>query len=341
MNEITLEFKLAYITGLREVVLHELNQQQTLHVIREDEDVVYLAYAAELFSLIRNLRSITRAYISVRSEKFHPYYISHHKSIVGNLVEFVLKESGEKFKSFRIHCAGSDSPEVRSIAEYIETTFKISEKEDADLKIHIIKPEDMWEVAVQITPRPLSVRPYKIKNMKGAMDPTVAYAVNSYARLESARSYLNVFSGSGTLLIEAALAYPSLEKILGFDNNKEHLSLSIQNIKEAGLIRRVQVKECDIYDATDFGTIDAITADVPFGMSISKGEDLEKLYNVFVEYCEKVLKPGGRLVVYTSEYELLEKIISNSKFNIIKTLALQTVSNVDAYLKTKILVCEV
>lgn len=57
-------------------------------------------------------------------------------------------------------------------------------------------------MGAQITPRPLSLRDYKVEHMSGAMDPTIAYAVNSLASLEGAKSYLNVFSGSGTLLVK-------------------------------------------------------------------------------------------------------------------------------------------
>jgi 23S rRNA G2445 N2-methylase RlmL len=176
--------------------------------------------------------------------------------------------------------------------------------------------------------------------MSGAMDPTIAYAVNSFGNLDSADSYLNVFSGSATLLIEAGRSFPNLEKLVGFDNEKKHLSLSIQNVKKAGLIKKIQIKEADIFDKPDFGKFDAIASDLPFGMSISKNEDLEKLYRNFVEYCEEKLESSGRLVIYTSEHELIESIILKSRFKIIQTLQLKLITNANTYLKPKIIVCE-
>ena len=176
--------------------------------------------------------------------------------------------------------------------------------------------------------------------MSGAMDPTIAYAVNSFCNLDSAHSYLNIFSGSATLLIEAGQCYPNLNKLLGFDNEKKHLSLSIQNIKKAGLIERVQVKEMDIFDKPDLGKFDVIVSDLPFGMSISKGENLEELYETFIQYCEGVLNTTGRLVIYTSEYEIIEPILLKSKFKVVRSLQLKFITNVDAYLRPKIIVCE-
>ncbi|MCX6717190.1 MAG: methyltransferase domain-containing protein [Candidatus Taylorbacteria bacterium] len=208
------------------------------------------------------------------------------------------------------------------------------------MKIHIIKLGEGWETGIQITPRPLSFRSYKVKNMSGAMDPTIAYAVNSLCELEKAKSYLNIFSGSATLLTEAGQCYTNLEKLIGFDNDKKHISLAIQNVKKAGLIKRVQLKEHDIFDKPNLGKFDAITSDLPFGMSISKNENLEKMYQCFISYSEETLNVGSKLVVYTSEHELLKDIILKSKFKIIKTLELKFITSVNAYLRPQIFVCE-
>lgn len=337
MSDKVLQLKLSYVAGLKPVVLDEL-KRLNFKTLDEAEDSVFIEFSEEIFSKVKKLRSVSRAYLVLRNNIYHPTYISNHKSILGDLINIVVRF--DNFKTFKISCAGSDSSEVRSIAKYIQDTYEMHESDEADLKIHIIKPKDIWEIGIQITPRPLSVRDYKVVNMSGAMDPTIAYAVNSFCNLDSAHSYLNIFSGSATLLIEAAQCYPNLENLIGFDNEKKHLTLSIQNIKKAGLIKRVQVKEADIFDKPNFGTFDVIVSDLPFGMSISKGEDLEKLYSVFVQYCEETLNANGRLVIYTSEYELIESILPNSRFKIIQSLQLKLVTNVDAYLRPKIIVCK-
>lgn len=337
MNDSDIKIKLSYITGLRPIVLGELKKYD-FGILGEDADSIFIEFSENNIQKARKLRSVARAYLVTQSNNYHPVYISNHKSTLGNLIDIVVQY--DIFKTFKISCAGSDSSEVRSIAKHIQDNYRMKESDEADLKIHIIKSEDIWEIGIQITPRPLSVRDYKVVNMSGAMDPTVAYAVNSFCDLDLVYSYLNIFSGSATLLIEAALSYPNLEKLVGFDNDKKHLSLSIKNIKKAGLIKRVQINEADIFCNPDFGTFDVIVSDLPFGMAISKDEDLEKLYSTFIQYCEGALNSGGRLVVYTSEYELIEAILLKSRFKIIQSLQLKFITNVDAYLKPKIIVCE-
>lgn len=342
MNDTSIKIKLSYITGLRGVVLDELKKHPDLRISsisHEDEDSIYLEFVDITIDEIKGLRSVARVYIVRQDHRYHPSYISNHKSVLGDLIDIVT-EKDDGFKNFKITCAGSDSPEVRSISRYIQETYKLQEDDESDLKIHIINLNGGWEVGVQLTPRPLSVRDYKVLNMSGAMDPTVAYAVNSFCLLENAKSYLNVFSGSGTLLIEAAKCYPNLLKLVGFDDDKRHLSLSVQNIRKAGLIKKIAVKEGDIFDNPNYGKFDAIASDLPFGMLISKNENLEALYGAFIGYCEAVLNPGGRLVAYTSEHKLLEEIIKKSNFKITKTLELKFITSVNAYLRPKIMVCE-
>ena len=339
MNEPEIKVKLSHTIGLKPVVLKEL-KQLNFQILDEADDSVFIPFSDDVLSKIKHLRGVARAYVVLQSDKYHPMYISNHKSILGSLIDVVIRSNKKSFKSFRINCAGSESSEVRSISKYVQETYDLEEKEEADLKIHIIKPEDIWEIGIQITPRPLSVREYKVVNMSGAMDPTIAHAVNSFCNLDGASSYLNVFSGSATLLIEAGQSFPNLEKLVGFDNDKKHLSLSVQNVKKAGLIKRIEVKEADIFDKPDFGKFDAIASDLPFGMLISKNEDLEKLYKTFVDYCEEKLEPGGRLVVYTSEHELMESILLKSHFRIIQSLHLKLITNANTYLKPKIIVCE-
>lgn len=340
MKDSKIKIKLSYITGLKFVVLDELDKHPEFCVVYEEDDSILTKFASDAVKRAKDLRSVARAYIVIRDDGYNPLYISKHKSILSNLIDATIKDSKEDFKNFKITCAGSDSSEVRDIVKYINETYKLIEKEEADLKIHIIKLENTWEIGIQITPRPLSLRSYKVAHISGAMDPTVAYAVNSFCKLDKAESYLNIFSGSGTLLIEAAQCYSNLNKIIGFDYDKQHLSSSIHNIRNSGLIEKIEVKEANIFNKPDFGKFDAIASDLPFGMAILKNEDLHRLYKVFIEYCEVTLNSGGRLVAYTSEHGILEPIIAKSKFKIIKSLDLRFLTSVDAYLRPKIIVCE-
>lgn len=324
---------------MREIVLTELAHYSIIQILEAREEEIIVEYVND-FNILKNLKSVINVYIVRRDHYLNPSFISKHKSILGEMIEKVLKGSGDTFKSFKISCAGSDSQEVQDIEKYLSITFKLVSVEDADMKIFIGKSGGQWEIGIGITARPLSLRDYKVSNIKGGINPTIAYAMNSLSGLETAQSYLNICSGSATLLIEAAQINPSL-RFIGFDYDKKSTSLAIQNLKKAKLITSVQLKVADVFLNPDFGMFDVITADLPFGMQISKGENLENLYKIFVDYCEQKLNKNGRLVIYTTEDDLLESILNTSKFIIIQTLELTVSTAVSAsvYIHPKVFVC--
>lgn len=339
MNKLNLKIKLEFIIGLQQIVVDEISRYPDMRILSKEINCLYLDFSQKYLNTL-SLKSISRAFVVVQDSQYNPTYISKHKSIIGELVNMIISIDKKNFKSFKITCAGLNSPEIRSIVGYIWEEYNLVEKEDADIKIHIIKLDYVWEVGVQLTARPLSLRNYKVRHMSGAMDPTIAYAMNSLCELEHKESYLNVFSGSATLLIEAGQNFPNLIKLVGFDNSKEHISLSMQNIKKSGLMKRIQIYKKDIFDKPDLGKFDCIVADLPFGMAISKNENLENLYQCFIEYSENNLNSDGVLAIYTSEYELLEKLLKKSNFNVTKIIQLKFITSVNAYLKPKIFICK-
>jgi|GEM_PF-1028305 len=337
----TVKIKLDFISGLRDVVLTELARFPEFHVLSGSEggkERIYVEFT-EAFARVRELRSVLHAYLIKHDKRYTPRYIANHKSVLGELITTVVADTKQDFSTFKISCAGSDSPEVRALADYVEHTFGLIEKAEADLKIHIITFGGMWEVGVQITLRPISLREYRAAHMSGSMDPTIAYAMNSLCSLGRANSYLNIFSGSATLLVEAGQCYSNLERLVGFDNDKKRLSLAVQNIKKAGLIKRVNIKGQNIFDKPNLGTFDVITSDLPFGMAISKGENLKGLYQCFIDYCEDALNQHGVLAIYTNEHKLLSEIMARSRFAITKTLRLEFMTNGNAYLHPKLFIC--
>ena len=342
-EDLPILLKFTLIPGLKSIVLDEISKYSELKIAEAGEDKVYLDFIPD-FKNVLTMRSITNAYITKRGAKFNPYFICNHKSILGDMIKIVIGETKNVFKTFKLRCAGSDSKEVKEIQSYIVSTFKLRESEDADLEIYISKPSELWEVSVRLTPRPLSLRNYRVANIKGGLNPTIAYAMNTYLDLSGEKcgekSYLNVFSGSGTLLIEAGLSNPHL-KLIGFDIDGKSNALAIQNIKKAGLIKQIHLKTADIYDKPHLGKFDMIVSDLPFGMQISSKENLENLYQKFVTYCEETLNENGGLVAYTTEYRILENALISSKFEIIKTTDLViSTAVVNTYLYPRIFVCK-
>lgn len=339
MNKNNLEIKIGYTQGLMEVVEKEIKQKTNNQVLIKGDDFMYLDFGGT-FERLLNLKSIGNISLVTRDVNFNPAYLSKHKDVLKNLIDTVFGQSKDKFKTFRISCAGSDSEEVKSIIKYIENEYSLYESLEADLKINIYKVKNSWEISVQVTKRPLSYRLYKVANMSGAMDANIAYALNYFCELESKKTYLNIFSGSATLLIEAAQEYNNLQTLIGFDSSKQNLSLGYHNVQKAGLIEKIKLFEYDIFSKPELGKFDVIVADLPFGMAISKSEDLSKLYQMFIEYAYMYLNEDGVLGIYTSEHDTFMDVLDINKWKVVKTVKLKLVTNINSYLYPKIILCK-
>ena len=334
MHEIFI--KITFIQGLEEIVLNELKQYTQVKIILSGKDTIYLEYSTTILPIILKLKSITRVFLVRKDTKLNPKYISKHKSLLGELIDIVI--TNDTFSTYSLSCAGKETEEVKEIINYLESHFHFEKEIQADLKIFIGKNKDTWELGVEATKKPLSQRDYRQINLEGALDPTVAYAINTFCSLNTIKNYLNIFSGSATLLIEAAMINSHVNYI-GFDNDKKRTSAAIQNIKKANLIKTVQLKVLDIFDNPNLGTFDVIVSDLPFGMRISKKHDIRNLYTTFLNYCEHVLNRDGSLVVYTTEHETFLNILNQSKFAIKKEISLKIISSVNSYLYPKIYIC--
>lgn len=339
MNKFNFKIKLTFIGGLKDVVTYEVKEKTAFSIIDTKTEEVYVAYSENYGDLLK-LRSVSYASIVSENLQFNPAYISKHKSVLGDLVNEVIKKQPKAFKTFKISCAGADSPEVKDISKYIESEYKLKQNLGADLKINIAKVNNLWEIGVQLTPRPLSVRDYRVSNMSGAMDPTIAYALNSLCEIENKKTYLNVFCGSATLLIEAGLSFKNLNKLVGFDNSKTNLSMAYKNIISAGLIKKIQLFEKDIFSFPQMGEFDVIVADLPFGMKISKNENLDKLYRAFLDYSARALDVNGTLGVYTSEVKTFQQAMNDSEFEVTNRLKLKLITNIGSYLYPEIFICK-
>ena len=331
------KIKLHFANGLRHVVLGELARIGTYHVLEQNKENMYLKLD-EHFTKLLSMKSIYSVSIATSSKFYNPAYISAHKGLAKDLISFVMDVSKDTFKTFKISCAGQDSHAVQSIKSFITQDFKMTYNDEADLKITIGKMSSDWEMSCQMTSRPLSLRSYKSIHMPGAMDPTIAFGLNSMLGLENKNSYLNPFCGSGTLLVESVLAYKNLEKVVGFDNNKTNLSIAYKNITKAKLIDKIKLYEKDIHDNPDLGQYDAIVADLPFGMVIGKGQDMTQLYATFLEYAYNHLNSGGMLGAFTHESSILLGAINQNHFSLVEEIEIKIPTTTGGYLHPSIVV---
>lgn len=174
-----------------------------------------------------------------------------------------------------------------------------------------------WDVLVRLSPRPLATRAWRVCNIAGSLQATVAHAMALLTRPTPNDVYLNLGCGSGTLLIERAAASPA-RRLIGCDTDRGALTCAQANIAAyqegaKGERHEFELREWDMRclplpDAS----VDAITADLPFGHRVGSHDDNVALYPALLREAARVAKPGARCVFITAEMRLMESALAQT-----------------------------
>ncbi len=231
-------------------------------------------------------------------------------------IEDVLRAAGP-FKGLRIAAAGAQSSVFRRLGSALAEAVGVPVDQVAgDLVLRVTPAVGGWEVLVRLTPRPLSTRPWRVCNLPGGINATVAVAMNRMVGESPGDSYLNLMCGSGTLLIERALSARSAARLLGVDISAEALSCARENWAAAGTRRSGQAVEwlqADIRGLDLGGGYAAITADAPWGDAVGEHVTNRELHAELLACAARAAAPQARFALLSHEVRIAREAIAQSR----------------------------
>jgi tRNA (guanine6-N2)-methyltransferase len=241
------------------------------------------------------------------------------KMLIGLVESALALHTPGSFYTFHISAAGSDSSVFARIKAEIEVRTGLQFAEDVgDLMLAVRRPqrsatnsdaESGWELAVRLSPRPLSARPWRVCNMPGALNGTVASTMMSLTRPSPEDRLVNLACGSGTLLIER-LALGPVQRAVGLDINTRALTCARENLIASGHSQAVVLVRCDAGRvALPDGWATTACADLPFGMLVGSHQTNEQLYPRLLAEAGRLVKAGGKMVVITQQVRLFERVV--------------------------------
>jgi tRNA (guanine6-N2)-methyltransferase len=215
------------------------------------------------------------------------------------------------FSGFRFGAAGSESAVFRRLAEELSAATGLRERDEGELLLRV-RPRagDGWEVLLRLTPRPLSARAWRSCNRPGGLNATVAAAAHDLLGVAADDRYLNLMCGSGTLLVERALA-GAWRRAVGFDLDPAALACARENLERAysdGAIGRpAELLEADATELPfEAGAFDRLSVDLPWGDVVGGHAENARLYPRFLAEAARVADRGARLLAITHELRLFE-----------------------------------
>ncbi len=243
----------------------------------------------------------------------------HLRRIVNEILG-VVRASDSPFHAVRLEAAGKDSPVMRRLRGALAQGAELPDDPDeGDLQVRV-RPGLRsgragasgagWEVLIRTTPRPLSVRDWRVKNLPGGLNACVAAAAWRWIGHAQGQRVLNAMCGSGTLLAERAALGPAA-RMVGVDLDPDALEASEANLRAAGVRVRsdlsggpgdaqVELRLADVA-ATPFedGSFDVVVADPPWGDAMGEVADLHRSYAAFLREAARLVPVGGSALVVT------------------------------------------
>jgi 23S rRNA G2445 N2-methylase RlmL len=243
----------------------------------------------------------------------------HLYTLLAQIRSVIASHRQDAFRSFRISAAGVTSAVFQRLSEELarRTGLRL-DPEDGDLLIRVRRApppagrssgaaEPAFEALLRLTPRPLSVRAWRVANLPGALNATVARVMAELTSPAPHDRFLNLTCGSGTLMIERLELGPA-RLIVGGDQDPAALDSARRNLEAAGFQTRASLVRWDAgHLPLPDGVMTALCADLPFGMLVGSRRENERLYPQLLAEATRVAAPGAAMVLITHAIPLLQK----------------------------------
>lgn len=276
--------------------------------LRTVEDVFELALSVEIASRSRSaLQEVTRA---IETESLFEQAVQLFSKLrrLGSRPTYRVVTRMEGEHQFRR--VDVEQAVLRGLARRLGDTWRLVE-EEADLEVWANLLGGRLLCGLRLSDRTMRHRAYQVAHLPASLRPSVAAAMVFLTEPEAQDIFLDPMCGSGTLLAERVLA-GEYQQVLGGDIVERHVEIARQNLASLG--ERWQVSRWDARKLPlASGSVDAVATNPPFGKQIGSRQELEHLYPAVLAEIARVLKPAGRAVMLSGQYELLKEVVRRER----------------------------
>jgi 23S rRNA G2445 N2-methylase RlmL len=167
-------------------------------------------------------------------------------------------------------------------------------------------------VGLRLSDRKMRHRYDRKVELPASLRPSVAAAMVHLTNPRPDDVFLDPMCGSGTILLERMHAGP-YRNIFGGDIDQQRVEAARLNLPQRRKGRKQDQISIRKWDAADLplenGAVDKVATNLPFGRQIGSQQNLEKLYDDLFTELARVVVPDGRIVLLSSEYDLIKQLM--------------------------------
>jgi 23S rRNA G2445 N2-methylase RlmL len=167
--------------------------------------------------------------------------------------------------------------------------------------------EDEALLGLRLTDETMRKRFYKVAHLPASLKPTVAYCMVLLSEPAPTDVFADPMCGTGTIPIERAMSGP-YSRIIGGDIEEEVLTAAWDNVQASRRQVDLLLWNTLAMPLKDL-SVDKLVCNLPFGKQIGSRSENQRLYSDFFREMTRILKPGGRAVLLTSERELMRELV--------------------------------
>jgi 23S rRNA G2445 N2-methylase RlmL len=164
-------------------------------------------------------------------------------------------------------------------------------------------------LGVRLSDRTMRHRFARTVELPASLRPSVAAAMVWLTEPQPEDVFLDPLCGSGTILMEREQAGP-YRQILGGDIQPDRVKATRQNVLGRRREERITIRQWDAQKLPlGDGAVDKVATNFPFGKQVGSPAELPRLYQGVLAELQRVVRPGGRIVLLSSEYDLVKETI--------------------------------
>ena len=191
--------------------------------------------------------------------------------------------------------------------------------DEAEVEFWATLLDDELLIAMRLSDEQMRHRDYKAAHRPASLRPTVAAAMAWLSEPRDDDVVLDPMCGAGTILIERA-HLGRYKMLLGGDSDPEALAAARTNVGP-----RYKPIELKPWDAAEMpladASVDKIVTNLPWGVKAGTRSSNRRLYPQLMKEFARVLKPGGRMVLLTSETALMRALIARGRLKVDRIFA--------------------
>lgn len=288
---------------------------------------VQFSYTGDLAALAR-LRTVSAVSLVHRAAVPRPRALlanDYLRALLHDITRVRRLAPADAYRTLHLSAAGAESSVLVRLKEELARATELAiTPDEGDLALRLRRPlddTDGWDVLIRLTPRPLATRTWRVRNLPGALNATVADAMALLTEPRPDDVYLNTGCGSGTLLIERCAIGPAA-RVIGCDNDPAALDAARANVAASREPERIALHAWDaralpLPDAS----VAAVTADLPFGNHVGSHAENRALYPALLAEAARVARVGARCVLLTPEVKLMEAVLAvEPRWTVVETL---------------------